>query len=220
MTRVRSFRFSVVVVASAASIAGCTTKSETNSDSAQATMNGRAGAGMAHADSARMTGAMSKDSGGMGSMPGMGSSTGDPDHDFLRLMSDHHKGLILMVHETIETKDKVGVKPLASRMDKEQDTELDAMMSTLEKTYKDAYAPKVMAEHQSMADQLKGKSGADFDRTFLSNVTRHHEEAIKMIDQYLPTARQPAVKKMAERMKAAQTREITEMNARLATMKS
>lgn len=147
----------------------------------------------------------------------MSSMTGDPDHDFLRMMSDHHKGLILMVHETVDNKEKLGVKPLAIRLDKEQDAEMDTMMTMLEKDYKDPYAPKVMPEHQAMADDLKGKTGADYDRAFLTDVTKYHEEAVKMIDDYLPKATQPALKQMAEKMKAAEVKEIAEMRARLAS---
>lgn len=150
--------------------------------------------------------------------PGMGAMamTGDPDHDFLRMMTDHHKGMILMAHETIESKAKLGVKPIAARLDKEQDVEMDKMTTMLEKTFKDPYAPKVTADNQAMADQLKGKSGAEYDRTFLENVIKHHEQAVKMIDAYLPTAKLPELKKMAENMKAVQSAEITEFKKRLA----
>ena len=149
---------------------------------------------------------------GMGAM----AMTGDPDHDFLRMMTDHHKGMILMAHETIESEAKLGVKPIAARLDKEQDAEMDKMTTMLEQTFKDPYAPKVTADNQAMADQLKGKSGAEYDRTFLENVIKHHEQAVKMIDAYLPTAKLPELKKMAENMKAMQSAEITEFKKRLA----
>ncbi len=148
---------------------------------------------------------------GMGAM----AMTGDPDHDFLRMMTDHHKGMILMAHETIESKVKLGVKPIATRLDKEQDAEMDQMTTMLEQQFKDPYAPKVTADNQAMADQLKGKSGSEYDRTFLENVIKHHEQAVKMIDAYLPTAKMPKLKKMAEKMKAVQSAEIAEFKKRL-----
>jgi uncharacterized protein (DUF305 family) len=154
--------------------------------------------------------------GGMAGMSGMANMTGDPDHDFLRMMSDHHKGLILMAHQTIETTENLGVKPTATKLDKEQDDELDKMMTMLEKDFKDPYAPKAMPEHVKMAEDLKSKHGADYDRAFLQNVITHHQEAIKMIDDYLSTAKNATVKSMAEKMKAAQTREIAEFQKKLA----
>jgi uncharacterized protein (DUF305 family) len=141
--------------------------------------------------------------------------TADPDHEFLRMMTDHHKGMILMAHETIESKVKLGVKPIAARLDKEQDAEMDQMTTMLEQQFRDPYAPKVTADNQEMADQLKGKSRSEYDRTFLENVIRHHEQAVKMIDAYLPIAKMPELKKMAEKMKAVQSAEIAEFKKRL-----
>jgi|GEM_PF-1802492 len=142
--------------------------------------------------------------------------TGDPDHDFLRMMTDHHKGMILMAHRTIESKVKLGVKPIAERLDKEQDAEMDKMTTMLEQTFKDPYAPKVTADNQAMVDQLKGKTGAEYDRMFLEKVILHHEQAVKMIDAYLPTAKMPELKQMAEKMRAVQDAEIAEFKKRLA----
>lgn len=146
--------------------------------------------------------------------------TGDADHDFLRMMTDHHKGLILMAHETIESPVKLGVKPIASKLDTEQDAEMDAMTTMLEKTFKDPYAPKVTPDNQAMADALKGKTGTDYDHTFLQNVIMHHEQALKMIDAYLPNAKMPELKAMAEKMKAVQTKEIAEYKTMVAKMPS
>jgi uncharacterized protein (DUF305 family) len=146
-------------------------------------------------------------------MSGM-AMTGDPDRDFLRMMSDHHKGLIAMAHETIERKETLAVKPIARRLDKEQDDELDKMVTMLEKDFKDPYAPNVLPEHQAMVDQLKPKTATEYDQTFLANVVKHHEAAIKMVDDYLPQAKNSTVKAMAEKMKAAQQKEIAEFQSK------
>lgn len=227
MSRVYPMALRLVTIAAAAGIGACTAKGGNADDSAKASAGGMVPAAptASTADSTKTSATTPKDSAnkggmaGMGSMRSMGSMTGNPDHDFLRMMSDHHKGLILIVHETVENKEKLGVKPLASRMDKEQDAEMDKMMTMLEKDYKDSYAPKVTPEHQTMADELKSKTGSEYDRAFLTNVINHHEEAIKMIDDYLPKAKQPMLKQMAEKMKATQTREIGEMRAKLAAAK-
>ena len=151
-----------------------------------------------------------------GSMAGM-AMTGDPDHDFLRMMMDHHKGLIAMAHPTIESKEKLAVKPLAKRLDSEQDKDMDKMSSMLDSLYKDNYTPMVMPENKAMADTLASKSGSAYDTTFMRNVVKHHEDALKMIDAYLPTAKQPAIKAMAEQMKSVQQREIAELRRQLGT---
>lgn len=148
-------------------------------------------------------------------MSGMAGMTGDADRDFLRMMSDHHKGLIAMVHPTMKSKENLSVKGDAASSTKKQDAELEQMISTLDKQYKNPYTPKATPDAQRMVDELKGKSGADYSRTFLKNVIMHHEQAIKMIDDYVPQAKNTEVKNMAAKMKADQTREIAEFQRKL-----
>ena len=154
----------------------------------------------------------------MGGMSGMSNMTGNPDQDFLRMMSDHHKGLILMAHDV---KDRKGssVTDVATKLDSKQDKELDQMTTMLERDYKDPYSPKVMPDNQRMADSLKAKTGADYDRTFLQNTIMHHQQAIKMINDYLPQGKDSTVKQMAEKMKTDQTREIGELQQRVDKIK-
>lgn len=152
---------------------------------------------------------------GMGDMQNMAGMTGDSDHDFLRMMSDHHKGLIAMAHPTIESKENLSVKPDARQLDKKQDAELEKMITMLDKQYNDDYTPKIIPDNQQMVDELKGKSGKDYSRTFLTNVIKHHEQAIKMIDDYLPKAKNAQLKSMAEKMKTDQTQEIAKFQKEL-----
>jgi len=151
-------------------------------------------------------------------MSGMGNMTGDPDRDFLRMMSDHHKGLVAMVHPTLDKKENLAVKGDARKMDKAQDAELDKMITMLDQQFKDAYTPSVMPDNQRMVDELNGKSGADYSRTFLKNVIAHHQQAIKMVDDYLPKAKNAQVKAMAEKIKSDQTREIAALQKKLSAM--
>lgn len=197
---------SVLVLAAAAACSAKATKADT------------AAAAAPSASATAPDTAHKMDSAGMANMPGMGgmsNMTGDPDHDFLRMMSDHHKGLVAMAHPTIESKENLSVKPLATRLDKEQDAELNKMMTMLEKEYKDPYAPKVTPDNAAMVDDLKSKHGVDYDRTFMQHVIMHHQAAIKMIDEYLPKAKNATLKTMAEAMKATQTKEIEELKKKL-----
>ncbi len=150
-------------------------------------------------------------------MARMSSMTGNPDRDFLRMMSDHHKGLIALAHETMDRKGAApGVREDARKMDKKQDAELEKIVTTLDKQYKDDYTPKVTPDNQRMVDELKTKSGKEYSRTFLANVIKHHQQAIKMVDDYLPTAKNAEVKSMATKMKSDQTQEIARLKKELA----
>lgn len=63
----------------------------------------------------------------------------------------------------------------------------------------------------SMNAQLKGKTGDDFDKTFLSLMTEHHQGAIDMATQAKQSAKHPELKTMADDIISAQTREIEQM---------
>ena len=161
---------------------------------------------------------------GMSGMSGMSGDkmggmamTGDPDHDFLRMMSDHHKGLTEMTHGAREM--KLPVASDARMLDTRQDAELDKMMTTLEKQYKDPYSPRITPSNQAMIDALRGKTGSDYQRTFYQNVVQHHQEALKMIDEYLPKAKDARIKRMAATMKADQTREVAQFQQKVAAVK-
>ena len=61
---------------------------------------------------------------------------------------------------------------------------------------------------QAMSDDLKGKTGDDFDKAFLSEMTAHHQGAVIMAQQVLATSRRPELIKLANDIISAQTSEI------------
>lgn len=67
-----------------------------------------------------------------------------------------------------------------------------------------------MSMGQMMSD-LKGKSGDDFDRTFIAEMIIHHQGAIDMANQAKQSAKHDEIKKMAADIVSAQTKEINEM---------
>ena len=157
---------------------------------------------------------------GMSGMSGMAGMTGNADQDFLRMMSDHHKGLIVLAHMTKDRKEGGTAVADATKLDAAQDMELDHMVTMLEKDFKDAYSPKVLPAHQAMADALKSKTGKEYDRTFYQNIIQHHQEAIKMVDGYLPNSKNAMLKQMAEKMKADQSKEIADFQKKVTALGS
>ena len=157
---------------------------------------------------------------GMSGMAGMAGMTGNADQDFLRMMSDHHKGLIVLAHMTKDRKEGGSAVADATKLDAAQDKELDHMVTMLEKDFKDAYSPKVLPAHQAMAEALKSKTGKEYDRTFYQDIIQHHQEAIKMVDGYLPNAKNAMLKQMAETMKADQSKEIADFQKKVTALGS
>ena len=62
-----------------------------------------------------------------------------------------------------------------------------------------------------MAASLKGKTGEDFDKAFLSEMIVHHKGAIEMANIAKQNAKHNEIKKLSEDIVTAQTKEINEM---------
>lgn len=66
---------------------------------------------------------------------------------------------------------------------------------------------RIMTEGQKMPMPMSG----DVDKDFAAMMTMHHQQAIKMADVLLQHGRDEKLKAMAQRMKDAQKKEITEL---------
>ncbi|MBX9854833.1 MAG: DUF305 domain-containing protein [Gemmatimonadaceae bacterium] len=202
----RTARWSTVALLAVAT--ACGPKSD---DAAAGASAAAPGAGQSTTAATSDTGMAGMDHSKMAGMAPMGGATGDPDRDFLRMMSEHHKGMIAMAHLTIEEKKgSATAQADAEKIDTKQDAELDSMVTMLEQQFKDPYDPKIMPDNQKMVDELKPLSGSAYDRMFYHHVVQHHQQATQMIDQHLPMLKDAKVRAMAERMKRDQTREIEE----------
>ena len=209
--RLLSFSRFTAFTLSGVAIAACSPKPDTRSDARPDESSQVAGTPSGAGPDTMSSPVPSGDT-SMSGMSGMDSV--NPDQQFLRMMSDHHKGILLMAHDAIERKG-VTVKAEAQKIDKAQDAELRRMVTMLKTAFKDEYTPKVTPENQAMADALKQKSGAAYDTTFRENAIKHHQEALQMIDEFLPKLTRPDLKQMAEKMKADQTGEIAKFKREL-----
>lgn len=68
-------------------------------------------------------------------------------------------------------------------------------------------------EHQmdAMSASLKGKTGDDFDKEFLSQMIVHHVGAVDMAQMVLTTSKRPELIKLANEIISAQEKEIAQM---------
>lgn len=62
-----------------------------------------------------------------------------------------------------------------------------------------------------MTSRLKDESGDSFDKAFITTMTQHHQGAIDMAQEAKINAKHDEIKKMADDIIAAQTREIEMM---------
>lgn len=62
-----------------------------------------------------------------------------------------------------------------------------------------------------MSEQLKNKTGDDFDKAFVEMMISHHEGAVDMAELIPTRAKHDEVKKLGEAIISAQTKEIADM---------
>ena len=72
-----------------------------------------------------------------------------------------------------------------------------------------AFAASETAMHADMA----AASGATIDQAYIAKMIAHHRGAVAMADVALAESKDPEVRRMAQAVKDAQTREIAEMQA-------
>ena len=135
----------------------------------------------------------------------------DADHEFLRMMSDHHEGMIQMATAAMTKGSNATVQGDAHKMHTKQLEEQKKMVDMVQASYGEKVMPMIMPSNKTMLDELQSKSGAEYDRTFYRQVIAHHREGIKMMDDYASRVAKPEVKQMIEKMKTEQQREITEL---------
>ncbi len=66
---------------------------------------------------------------------------------------------------------------------------------------------------QDMMANLKGKTGNEFDKAFLTEMVMHHEGAVVMAKAVLTSSDRPELKKLANEIIVAQNKEVSQMRA-------
>lgn len=135
------------------------------------------------------------------------SAPRDTNQVFLRMMSDHHQGLLVMVDSA--SGKLTAAKADADMMRQKQKSGQEHMVHLLATQYSDSIMPMVMPSNQPMIEAVARAGAGDADRVFYQQVIAHHREGIMMIDKQLPhLTGEP--KQMATTMRDEQQREITE----------
>lgn len=134
----------------------------------------------------------------------------DAEQEFLRMMSDHHEGLIQMATTAMSKAIAPATQSDARRVHTKQLEEQKQMIAMLQDSYDETLTPTTTPSNKPMIDSLEAKSGAEYDRAFYASMVAHHREAIRMVDDMLPRLTRADLRQMAEKMKSDQQREITE----------
>lgn len=78
-------------------------------------------------------------------------------------------------------------------------------------------SPTMVMNHgvsmDDMVNNLKGKTGDDFDKEFIKGMIEHHAGAIKMAESAKNSAKHTEIKQMADDIIKAQSNEINQMKS-------
>jgi len=146
----------------------------------------------------------------------------DADVEFAQMMGVHHEGAIVMADLAAKSGNTEAVRTLGARISAAQGPEIDQMHAWLTAWGAPNGAAIGMegmdmgGDAQSAAmDELRGLTGAEFDRRFLELMTEHHRSALTMAATELATGKNPEALALAQTISDAQTAEITEMQQML-----
>jgi uncharacterized protein (DUF305 family) len=134
------------------------------------------------------------------------------------MMSDHHEGLVAMGAEAMDLATDDSVRSAAYVLHTKQQAERDSMVAMIQSEYGEQHHPTAMPKNAAQTDSLQEAAGVERDRYFVQKTVGHHREGIAMIDQYLPRLTKAPVRRMAEKMKADQQREIEELQGKLSQL--
>ena len=140
----------------------------------------------------------------------------DADHEFLRMMSDHHQGLVTMATAAMNSGGTPQARDDAFAVGQKQDLEMRQMVELIQTAYGEAIEPSIMPSHRAMNDSLQALTGTQYDRTFYRMIVQHHREGIAMMDDFQSRVQRPEIRQMIDRMRTEQQREIQEFERKAA----
>ena len=194
-------------LAAAISLAACSKSDDAGTDTGAAAAPGTATgtdtgamAGMDHSKMAGMNRPAAKDA----------------DQEFLRMMVDHHEGMVQMVAPAMDRASNAAAKADAKKLHDKQKSEQQQMVGMLQSAYGDSIHPMTMPSNKAMSDTLQATpQGPAYDRMLYHHVVMHHREGVKMVDDFMPRLTKPDVKQMAQKMKDDQQKEIAEFERKM-----
>ena len=153
------------------------------------------------------------------------------DVTFAQEMIPHHEQATEMAALAQDRTTNPAILDIASRIEAAQDPEIETMTTWLKEwgvpedstnehsemnhgQGSESSMPGMMSEDDMTA--LEDATGVEFDQMFLTMMIEHHEGAIIMAKSEIDSGTNPDAIALAEQIQAAQTAEITEMEALLA----
>lgn len=157
-----------------------------------------------------------------GNGAGGGSIPNDTDGAFITGMVAHHKSALDMAAVAVDKAEHAEVEQLAETILAEQEKEIEELNSAHRRIYGEPVPENGMVHGDlgMSADEMGMEVDVDalaearpFDRAFLDAMIRHHEGAVRMARAEVDRGGDPELRRIAQRIIDAQSREIDQMRA-------
>jgi uncharacterized protein (DUF305 family) len=144
----------------------------------------------------------------------------DYDRMFLSNMIAHHQGAVDMARLAQTNAKHEELKSMANDIISAQTSEITSMENYQKAWGYPASSGEMMEDHSAMGmmddmagmmTELQGKTGDDFDKTFVQLMIEHHTSAIDMAKPGVTNAQHQEVKDLAAAVVSAQTKEVAQM---------
>lgn len=132
------------------------------------------------------------------------------DRSFVTDMTPHHESAVQMAVEARTRAEHEEIKTLADNIVTSQQAEIVEMADLAKEI--GAKPGDSSAMEMSEGDMQMLKTGEAFDRMFIDMMIPHHQAAIKMARTEVEKGQNAKVQDLAERVIAAQSKEIEDMN--------
>jgi uncharacterized protein (DUF305 family) len=135
--------------------------------------------------------------------------TGDADYDFAMMMKLHHQSAVDMAKEVVEGSTDAAVKQHAQRTVNEQQNEIsifDEFLKSHKPSGTSQYGANTM---QMMSSMQHGEMDmSSLEKMYASMMIPHHQEGVKMAEEYLKVAKDDQLRKIAKSITQTQPKEI------------
>jgi uncharacterized protein (DUF305 family) len=138
------------------------------------------------------------------------------DRRFIDAMVPHHQGAIEMARVALKNAEHEEIKQLSRNIVSSQQAEIEELKAIKKEEFGTSKVPMEMSPQQMRAMGMmmnpEHLARSDpFDKAFIDAMIPHHQSAIDMAQVAYRQSDNPEVKKLAEGIVEAQTREITQM---------
>jgi uncharacterized protein (DUF305 family) len=138
------------------------------------------------------------------------------DRRFIDAMVPHHQGAIEMARVALKNAEHAEIKQLSRNIVSSQQAEIEELKAIKKEEFGTSKVPMKMSPSQMRAMGMmmtpeRLARSEPFDKAFIDAMIPHHQSAIDMAQVAYRQSGNPEVKKLAEGIVEAQTREITQM---------